>query len=354
MPRKPTAPVRQAREAIRRLAGATAAGPPLPAVRELGQRFQLHGSTIFRLCRELAEEGVLWQNAAGRFYPAGGRKRAVAGAPVCVLGRSMPRWSRLYQEILEGVNEVCAANNSPLVLMTAPRLVLHPDPALPPHFASAPTQTRELRALLQHAPRGCAAYLLDHLWQDRVLAATDWPGGERVRFLGPVGDDMPPTVSPDLPAGARLTLTHLQNLGYAEIWLLQPFRGDPAVTAMENALIHAADGFPMRTLPAPTPPERARVFRQAARGTRRIALVCCEDNVCLELLELWRQAGTSGRQPGLMALQGTGVLSAPMTRLRYDYRRLGRSAAALALHGQPPGPVSPHLIEGLTCRARSE
>ena len=348
MPLKPTASVRQARETLRHLAATAPPGAPLPAVRELGRQFGLHGSTLFRLCRELAEEGLLWQNAAGRFYPVQGRKRAVRGAPVCVLGRSMQRWSRLYQEILEGVSEVCAANDSPLVFMTASRLVQHPEPSLPPRFASPATQARELQALLQHAPKGCAAYLLDHLWHERILAAAHWPGGERVQFLH-AGQTLS-SVAPDLPAGARLALSHLQNLGYAEIWLIQPFVGDSAVTAMEQALIQAAGPFPVRLLPAPTPSERAQVFHQATTNPRQIGLVCCEDNVCLELLELWRHANGPTHRTGLLAMQGTGVLSAPLTRLRYDYRRLGRSAAALALHGQPPGPVSPQLIEGLTCQ----
>lgn len=352
MPRKPTVPVRQARETLRRLTAAAPPGAPLPAVRELGRQLDLHGSTIFRLCRELAEEGLLWQNAAGRFYPAQGRERAVRGAPVCVLGRSMPRWSRLYQEILEGVSEVCAANDSPLVLMTASRLVQHPDPGSPPRFASPATQAGELQALLQHAPKGCAAYLLDHLWHERVLAAAPWPGGERIQFLH-AGKPLS-SVAPDLAAGARLAVSHLQHQGYAEIWLIQPFRGDPAVAAMEKALIQAAEGFPVRLLPATTPLERARIFRQATTAPRRIGLVCCEDNVCLELLELWRQSSGLDHRTGLLAMQGTGVLSAPVTRLRYDYRRLGRSAAALALHGQPPGPVSPQLIEGITCQRGSK
>ena len=50
----------------------------------------------------------------------------------------------------------------------------------------------------------------------------------------------------------------------------------------------------------------------------------------------------------LIGTQGTGVLHAPHARLRHDFRRLGRTAAASILHGTAIGTFSPALVDPAT------
>ncbi len=104
--------------------------------------------------------------------PAG---RPSAARPVCFIGREMWQWSQLYQEILEGVAEVCSANGSPLIFLSAPTLVQVPVTLQPPVFATPHGQKRELQRLLPSVPRGCAGLLFDHLWSDSTLKAASLP-----------------------------------------------------------------------------------------------------------------------------------------------------------------------------------
>lgn len=69
------------------------------------------------------------------------------------------------------------------------------------------------------------------------------------------------------------------------------------------------------------------------------ALICYEDNVAEALVREF-----SHSLPLLIATQGTGVIQAPNVRLRIDYRRLGRAAAARILHGTPFRSAKPALI----------
>lgn len=333
MPRKPTAHARQARSDLLELISQWNPDTPLPTTREFGTRFALHPSTIFRLLRDLSEEGRIWQSPQGRFYTVEARRRTMEGAPLCFVGREMWQWSRLYQEILEGVSEVCGANGSPLVLLSSRSLVQQESPAAGPRFAPDAVQKKELQRLLDAAPRGCAGFLFDHLWKQAALASVKFPGGERVQLLEGGGSEAE-VLAPDYRAGARLVAGYLRRMGMTKVGLVIPFEGDPAIDHAGEVLIEELAGFSVTVF------RDAGLLSAKRKALGRLdALVCLEDNTADALRERY----PDGR-PLLIATQGTGLIHAPQARVRIDYRRLGRSAASRILHGKSQATPKPILI----------
>jgi Transcriptional regulators len=333
MPRKPTLHARRARARLLELVAGLPARRPLPTLAELAREMALHPSTIFRILRGLVEEGIVWQSPQGKFYAASERQQNLRGVPLCFLGREMWQWSRLYQEMLEGISEVCGANGSPLVLLSSRSLVRQAGPVAQPVFASPENQKNELERLLKAAPRGCAGFLLDHLWKASALKETKFPGGGRIQLLA--GDGRQAAVfAPDYRRGASLVADFLRAKGFSRIGLVLPFKNDPAIDLMEEALREALREFALTELP---------FFKRDAGFPSRLravdALVCLEDNVADALI---RETGAS--LPFLIATQGTGLIQAPHVRLRVDYRRLGRAAASHLLHGTRHVPLAPALI----------
>ncbi|MBE2204232.1 MAG: hypothetical protein IAE94_07845 [Chthoniobacterales bacterium] len=333
MPRKPTQHAREARAGLLARVRALPRHAPLPILADLAREYEMHPSTIFRLLRNLAEEGHVWQSPQGKFYAAASRQKALRGAPVCFIGREMWQWSRLYQEILEGVSEVCGANGSPLVLLSSRSLVFQTSPTDQPEFAPPAAQKKELRRLLGAIPRGCAGYLFDHLWHASALETPSFPSGEKVQLLW--GDGKQAQVfAPDYALGANLVAEFLRLRNFRRIGLVLPFRGDPGIDGMGDHLRAALGGLAVTEISfsAHLPPS-------AVRLRKLDALVCTEDNVAEFLIE----KNASGL-PLLIATQGTGLLQAPHVRLRMDYRRLGRAAAAHILHGTTHAALAPALI----------
>jgi hypothetical protein len=68
------------------------------------------------------------------------------------------------------------------------------------------------------------------------------------------------------------------------------------------------------------------------------------DHVAHALAEKIAPIHKSGEIFPLIATQGTGILSAPVSRLRYDFRRLGRSAASALLNGTRLPVLKPALV----------
>ena len=337
MPRKPTLVARKAKSELLQIISELPAESSLPTLRELGEKFALHPSTIFRMLRDLATEGLVWQNPGGRFFPAASRKQELKGAPICFVGREMWKWSRLYQEIIEGISEVCSANGSPLALLSAPSLVRQSDPTEPPVFASSKIQKMELPPLLAAAPRGCGGFLLDHLWSDEALAASSFPGGERLQLL--FGSNRNARVLfLDDKAASRLVRTYLLENGFEDVVLVTPFEGDPAIEAATMALGQGLAEFSPRKIPFQSIGQELK--RLEASPKMRTCLLCPEDNTALAIADMLRGTPfTSTIQ--LLATQGPGMITSPIPRLHYDYRRLGKSAASAILHGTEYKPIRP-------------
>ena len=340
MPRKPTLLAREARAALLDLIGNLPKDTCLPPLGVLGVQFRLHGSTIFRLLRDMAAEGLVWQSPGGKFFPLSAQRNTLRGAPVCFIGRELWQWSRLYQEILDGISEVCSANGSPLILLSSRSLVRQEAAAVAPTFASPRAQEAELAALVEMLPKGSAGILFDHLWSQKAIGKTKWPGGERVQLLHGSGLHAR-VLAPDHAAGAQISADFARERGYKKIGLIIPFAGDPAIDAALQALRREFAAFSAIEFPYPdTAADRNRFCKFA---TRTQLLVCPEDNVALEIPAILADLPQK-QKPVLLGTQGTGVLHAPNIRLRIDYRRLGRAAASSILHGTKPPPITPSLI----------
>lgn len=75
------------------------------------------------------------------------------------------------------------------------------------------------------------------------------------------------------------------------------------------------------------------------------SFIAPEDNTALALQALIKRSrSVLSKTAQVVATQGTGLVTAPTLRLRYDYRRLGRSAASRILHGTPVVAVPPAWI----------
>jgi DNA-binding LacI/PurR family transcriptional regulator len=357
MPRKPTSYSRLAEGEVRRLI-ATSRGKketPLPSVRSLAQRMDVSYATISRIMSRLGQELVVWQHPNGRFYPASAREHVSKALPIVVVGRQILHWSVLYREIIEGVSEVCTARGCPLVFLSSDKLVRHDSPDLPPRFASEKVQEKELTRLLSSLPKPYGGILFDHLWSDRLIAAARrlHPCCCMLVRGSPAGAFGSASVNAE--AAAELILKHLAECGYSQILIGVPFADDQAVdasqSALERILASAKPAFSaVRVVDCSTPQSRSRLFLNLRRTRRRTALISLEDNITALL---WRGFQASAINcpgtVGLISLQGTAVLGAPVTRLRYDYRRLGREAVASVLAETLPMRSSrPLLIRGRT------
>lgn len=345
MPRKPTVIARAAKDGLRRMADSIPAGEPVPVLTTLGESFDLHPSTIFRILRDLVTEGVYWQSPSGRFFPAAARRAQVRGLPVCFIGREVWQWSRLYQEILEGVSEVCSANGSPLVLLSAPSLVRQPDPLSPPRFAGSLKQKKELQRLLSAIPRPCGGILLDHLWKQSVLTETLPAGIPAVQLVHGTARTIP-VVGPDYSTAAKTVRQFVDTQSAVKVQIVIPFSGDPAIDyslAVVSAALDHHEPEHVTFSPGQFPKPRGR-------PSQRI-VVCPEDNVASALFSLLMTERSNAR---LFATQGTGVMHAPVSRLRFDFRRMGKAAAAHLLHGAEPPRFAPILLAPDGVRSANE
>ncbi|MCX6970310.1 MAG: hypothetical protein NTV93_09180 [Verrucomicrobia bacterium] len=287
MPRKPTLHARHARARLVDMVAGLSSEDCLPTLEILGKEFQLHPSTVFRILRDLGTEGVVWQSPNGRFYPAASRSKHVRGLPVFFIGREIWHWSRLYHEILEGVSEVCSANASPLVLLSAPSLVRQSDPTRAPRFASTNTQKAEMEMLLPSIPRNCGGLLFDHLWKDAALSLPGMPSASKVQMLHGSGKLMP-VAAPDYEDAAGWAKKFVASIKIGRPLIISPFKGDPAIDASVELL---------KATLAEHGPEEVKFdvltgkLRKLGARNRQTCLVCPEDNT---------------RDPGHRPAHGTG------------------------------------------------
>lgn len=339
MPRKPTLIARAAKTRLREMVKSLPEGEALPILAELGKQFDIHPSTVFRILRDLVTEGVVWQSPSGKFLPASARASGVRGLPVCFIGREMWQWSRLYQELLEGVSEVCSANGSPLVLLSAPSLVRQPDPLAPPKFAGTAKQKVELRQLLSAIPRPSGGILFDHLWRDKALSDLHLGTIPTVQLVHGSGKIMP-VAGPDYEAATNAAAQFVDEHSPSELHLVIPFEGDPAIDRAVHLLRKKFTNIREHTF-TPTEPPAFLVDRKPDQN--RI-VICPEDNIAHEVA---KQLPPESNKPStlLLATQGTGTLHSPINRLRFDFRRIGKAAASFLLHGTSFRSLAPSVVK---------
>ncbi len=337
MPRKPTHLAREARAALIQRVKALPSEVCLPPLAALAKDFRLHPSTVFRILRDLVAEGIVWQSPQGKFFAAADRRKAVRGAPVCFVGREVWQWSRLYQEVLNGISEVCAANESPLLTCNSRLLVRQPAPTEPPVFAHDKVQNEEIDRLLETIPKSCAGIILDHVWKESVLASQRWRGGARLQLFRN-GSSTCPGLRLNHEVAATIVADYLGRKRLRRVALVNPFQGDPAIDVALSWLRKALREFTAVEIAYPEYSDAQSKLSHAL--SRMDAVVCPEDNIALAIAAI-----LPARGPRLIGTQGTGVLHAPHVRLRYDFRRIGRAAAAFVLHGTPLGMPAPTLVD---------
>lgn len=318
MPRRPTIAARKARLRLVEMAGRMDGATPFPPLAVLAGEMDVHPSTVSRILRELSGEGVLWHAPNGRFHIPEARRQKLKGFPVCFIGREMSLWSRLYQEILEGVSSVCAEHRGSLVLCPAPRLVRHEAALEKPRFASVPAQKRELEVALKNIPPKCCGVVLDHLWNPKVVATAAAPVDPMIHLLRPGG-----RFGIDFRHGTDLVAQLLSSVPCRGVALVVPFEGDWAVTASAESLQEGLAAWPVAKMDMPEALSRAASLLRKGH-----VFVCTEDNAAVRLAAALDPLCRGCRFFPLVATQGTGLPSAPVSRLRYDFKKLGRLAAA--------------------------
>lgn len=358
---KSTAPVAAAGSEVgsrlAKLIGSCPSDRPLPTTRELGRRFGVANTTVYRLLQDHAAAGEVWQHpTSGRYYTAAARLIFERPKPVACLTRCLELASEQYREILEGINSQCGALHRAMLLWYDDLLVNHPVTQDSPVFASPREQRLILTGFLDRHGSSTGGFILDHVWSDEALRSF----GERLQpavvlfrscELGNFAN-----VRANFRVGSLMALTHLLGRGYERIVPVLPFAGDPAVDEFFVALAAAADeaGCRGRLEPlarATNTAERTALIESLRREPRRTALVCPEDNVALFLASAARAAGLECPQRvGLLSAMGTDFASrAGMTHLRHDFRAMGRLALeALTVEKPVRHVLEPQLSPGHT------
>lgn len=342
---------------LRDLAAKTSAGQPLPTTRELGTEFGVANSTVYRVLRSLAEAGEVWQHPTnGRYFPKNARILLDRPKPVACLIRRLELGSELYRELLEGISAGCGAGHRTMLLWHDELLVNHPDPQDPPAFASVLQQRAILDDFLLRHGDSAGGFILDHVWADEALRSHSSRLRPGVVLFRSCEVDGIANVRADFRAGCFMALGHLLGRGFEQVLLAQPFAGDAAVDEFFATLRIVATelgcaariGAPVA---ASTPAERATLARQIAAAPVRTALLCPEDNVAVLLLAALRTVGVDcPRQTGLLSVMGTDFATrAGLSCLRYDFRRLGRTAVeALGAPAVVRSALEPALWAGAT------
>ena len=332
---------------------------PVPPSRELAERFGVNHTSIFRRLQERVDAGTLWKAESGRFYFPEARLLVERPRPVACLFRRIENWSRLYQEIMEGVAIECEARGLASLLWHDEALVRHADPGRAPVFAPAKGQKESLQRMVDRYGGEISGLILDHLWRDEALSILPDHLARSAVVVGREAGSRS-AVFPDFAAAASLALSHLFAQGYERVIPVEPFAGDQGIDHARNGLTRHIRRAGLERAVGPvasgeTPQARARLIRDLARRGVRTGLIFLEDNNALQFLAESRAAGLDcPRRVGLVALQGTRAAeSSGLTRIRIDYTALGRIAVATSLQiGDSDSVPEPVLLPGATTETK--
>jgi hypothetical protein len=342
-------------EALSRLISNAPADRALPTTRELGRQLRVANTTVFRLLRDLAAAGKVWQHPVnGRYYPLAARALFDRPKPVACVIRRLELASALYRELLEGISAGCGELRRTMLLWHDELLVNHPDAHEPPVFARAGQQRAILHDFLDRHGGAAGGFILDHVWTDEALSAESKMLQPAVVLFRTCTVPTLGNVRADFRAGAFKALAYLLGRGFEQIVPVVPFEGDPAVDEFETTLERVASELDCKARLADRAlvtraSERTALIQRIKRSSRRTALLCPEDNVALLLLNAVREAGLScPGQVGVASVMGTDLaVNAKLTCLRYDFRRMGKIAVhALASATPVREAIEPDLAAG--------
>jgi DNA-binding LacI/PurR family transcriptional regulator len=325
---------------------------PIPPSRELGERYAVNHTSVFRQLQRLEDEGLLWQAASGRFYFSEARFLIEKPKPVACLFRTIETWSFLYQELMEGIAEESERRGLASLLWHEKTLVRHSDPGHPPRFSEARAQQESLQRFAERYSGEIGGVILDHIWSDQaVLTLAETLPRPPVVLCRPGPGDFPSSL-PDFSAGATVALTHLFALGYEHVYPVYPFPGDPSIDHALRCFQAAAESTGTLKLTGPklsadTPAARQKIAQTLSSRGRRVGLVFLEDNNAALFLQECRTSGLNcPRDIGILSLQGTRAAElAGLTHIRTSYSMLGKRAVELSLGLEPREPVpAPTLV----------
>lgn len=363
MPRSSSSPrPRDARAAshplsirLRAVLTTAARDQPLPTTRELGERFRVANTTVFRLLQQFAKTGEIWQHPVnGRYYPPAARALLDRPKPVACVIRRLELASELYRELLEGISAGCGALRRTMLLWHDELLVNHPAPQKPPVFARVPQQRAILRDFIERHGGAAGGFILDHVWNDDALLAESEALQPSVVLFRSCAIPQISNVRADFRSGAFKALAYLLGRGFDHIIPVIPFAGDPAVDEFGIALNSVATELDCRSRllspeAASVHAERAALLQRIKRAPGRIAIICPEDNVAMQLVDEAKASGLScPKDLGVLSVMGTDfAVRAGLTCMRYDFRKLGKSAVeALAASTPVRTSIEPALVTG--------
>ena len=342
---------------LRHILSKAATDRPLPTTRDLGHEFGVANTTVYRVLRDFALSGEIWQHpTSGRYYPAAARVLLDRPKPIACLIRRLELSSELYRELLEGISSGCGDRHRTMLLWHDELLLNHPDPNEPPVFATVQQQRAILNGFLGRHGEAAGGFLLDHVWSDDTLrfhAARLHPAVVLFRSCALASLS---NIHADFRAGALKALAHLLGRGYEQIIPVEPFRGDPAVAEFFAALDAASTELDCRrrvtaVANASTASERAALIGRIQRATRRTALLCPEDNIAMRLVDAARDSNLRlPDQVGLLSVMGTDFATrAGLSCLRYDFRAMGRLAVdAISNDTIVRRALEPQFVSGVT------
>ena len=340
---------------MRQLLASAPCDQPLPTTRELGERFRVANTTAFRLLRDLARAGDIWQHPVnGRYYPVAARALFDRPKPVACVFRHLELGSALYREFLEGISVGCGALHRTMLLWHDELLLNHSDLQQPPVFARVSQQHAILSDFLGRHGNAAGGFILDHVWSDDALKAKVDQLVPAVMIYRSCALPQISNIRADFRAGAFKALAYLLGRGFEQIIPVVPFLGDPAVEEFGAALQSVAEELDCRNrlatpAMATSSAERATLLQKVKRSNRMSALLCPEDHVAVMLLNGAKAEGLScPRQFGILSVMGTDfAVQAGLTCLRYDFRKLGRAAVnALAAPAPVRESFEPILVTG--------
>lgn len=300
---------------------------PLPTTRALGEKFSISNSTSFRMLELAEKEGLLWRKPNGRFYPRRAQSLLERPKPIACLFRQLQGWSAMSRGIMEGICDACGEAGTAVMLWPDANLVRHDNPALPPIIADARQQRTILETFLRRYGDTIGGIIWDHDWEDSVieqlhLKIPSVMAGRRSE-LASVG-----SVSLDYVPASIESTGWLLARGYESIQLIEPFPNEPAIAQTLLAFEAALRKLSVKSAsihPVHSPEQRAKWITRLTKSDQRIALICPEDNVAVELQSLLRSQSIPVSRIGIFSAQGSALaIERNLTRLSCDYRKIGR------------------------------
>ncbi|CAN5435423.1 hypothetical protein BH09VER1_BH09VER1_52120 [soil metagenome] len=348
--RKPGTWVKNLEKWLQSRRKAAPSSEPIPASRELAGIFEVNHTSIFRQLQRLEKSGLLWRAENGRFHFAEARLLVEKPRPVACLFRKIENWSALYQELMEGISQVCEQQGIGSLLWHEEALVRHAGPDQPPTFAQTRQQIQSLSRFVEKYGVGVGGVILDHVWSDEAIARLPQNVRKNAILLCRSSASDVRAVAPDFNAAANLAVTHLSAMGYQRIIAVRPFAGDPSIESCLASLKFAdiTAGLPSPSLIA-SPREKAQFIRTLGKSSLRTGLLFPEDNTAVLF---WRECLAAGLKCpetiGIVSLQGTrAARQGNLSHTRTNYHQLGQTAVALALDLPSPTAInSPVFVQG--------